>query len=106
MSLKAVQVLTVSDRTIARIQDNIAAFLAQLIGVEVLDGVVIEDATLAAGATPIEHLLGRVPSRMIVTSQSGAAAIWWDRTVATTTAKSAVIHSSAAIVADLYFFGG
>jgi hypothetical protein len=106
VSLKSFQTLSFSDRLLSMFQDNVSNFTGQLVGLALLDGVDIQNVSLAVGSNEISHKLGRAPTGMLVASQTGAAVIWWNKTESKTQKLTAIIHSSAAVSADLYFFGG
>lgn len=88
----------------ARASNDLERFARQLQQVPFLDGRLLEDVSLAAGAsTVVNHGLGRPPQGWLVTKFSGAGASDYPRQEASTTNTLTLTVTNAA-VASLWVF--
>lgn len=92
------------DDVLNRVQDQIAYSIAQLIRTEPLDGRLIPNVSLTAGANSVEHKLGRDLRGWIVVRKRANANIWDEQDSNTRSSLFLNLQTSADVTVDLWVF--
>ena len=93
-----------SDRELNQVQSNISFALAPIVTNPAVFGILLTGQALIAGATTLNHGLGRALQGWIVVRQRASAIIWDSQDANTTPDSTLILNSSAAVTVDLYLF--
>ncbi len=99
--MKFFKKLQFEDSAVARFQDNVEDAVDQITRKPIIDGVLVENISLAAGVdNAVSHKLGRKPVMWIEARKFGNATIWEIENTATATLL--VLRSSANVTLSLW----
>jgi hypothetical protein len=94
-----------SDPVIEELQDNLSPILSQIEKTQILDGVLLKDQALVAGAsTYLSHGLERAPIGYLVTRKRSSAIIHDLQDDNSTARKTLCLVSSADVTIDVWVF--
>lgn len=100
-----IQKLTSPDALINRIQDNIKLVVDPVATLETNSGLILPSVSLVSGANSINHTLGRNLLGWYVVRQRNVASSFYDTQDSNTSPSITLnLHSSAAVVVDLFVF--
>jgi len=106
MFLKSFRKLNMDDELLNRFQDNIDRSLTQLTAIALLDGILIEGASVTTGDNKIAHKLGRKYTGYLVTKTIGAGSVVYESTTINNAKDTFIILSvaSGTTLADIWIF--
>lgn len=104
MAIPRFQKLTIQDREINQIQDNVAKVLNQLTPNPLLSGNLLQGVALVTGTNIINHLLGRNLIGWYTTRVRGACQLYDTQDTNLTPNLTLVIESDADVTVDLAVF--
>jgi len=99
---RAVREINTDNDVLNHIQDNLVSAISILQKVQIINGNLIQNLSLASGANTINHGLARKPLGYIVVSSS--ASITYHDSLSTATDKTFSLTTSGATTASLWVF--
>lgn len=90
------------DEVLNRVQDQVATSIGQLLRTDILDGRLIKEVSLTAGANTVEHKLDRVLRGWFITKKNAFADV--HDAVTSQPDKFLVLQASAAVTVNLWVF--
>lgn len=102
--MKALRLEEVDSKELRRVQANLADFVQPLVRNPLLDGVLLEGVSLAAGTNTVAHGLGRAPRGVLPLLGNADARVWLSATPSAAPAGSVRLDASAAVTLSLFVF--
>lgn len=93
-----------TDRVLQQIQTALKDYTTQLNGVQILDGQLLENVSLAVGANSIDHKLGRVLNGWFIVRKSAAGDVYDTQDSNSNKNRTLQLVSSAAMTVSIWVF--
>lgn len=102
--MKALRLEEVESLELRRVQENVRDFAQPLVRLPLLDGLLLEGVSLAAGTNTVSHGLGRPVRGALPCLGSAAASVWLSSASNPSPSGVLLLEASAPVTLSLFVF--
>lgn len=102
MTVRPFKEITTKDERLDRVQANVTTFADSVLGINILDGRLIEDVVLGTTEVDVEHKLGRDLRGWLIVDKNAQQDIWKSST--TLTKRFLSLTAAGTVTVSLWVF--